>query len=665
MKEGNVNAIRTSHYPKNPFFYAMADKYGFYVVDEANIETHGMGATNQGLDNNEGAKKIHPAYLPEWRAAHMDRTERMYERDKNHPSIVTWSLGNEAGNGQNFVDTYNWMKEQDSTRPVQYEGAIQYSNTDITPPMYTQLPDLISYAENDPKRPLIMCEYAHAMGNSLGNFQDYWDIIKKYDVLQGGFIWDWVDQGILAKTPEGREYWGYGGDFGAENIQNDGNFCINGVINPDRVPHPGFFEMKKVYQDINFKNADFQNGTLTVKNEYFFTNLDRFEFSWQLDKDGESVAKGNIGTLNVAPGDSTEVKIDLPKLNMSSAEYSLQVYAKTKFEERLLPKGYTLADEQFLTGKFVPALSKNTDNKIMATSRGNDLTLNSEAFTATFNAQTGRLTALDYGNGNMLLQGIQPNFWRPTTDNDFGFNMPKRMGIWKEASEDQKLVSVQLKDNGKDIDLKKLKNKKLSNEISVETVYSLPEDAGKIHVNYTIDASGQITVNNKLTDLNTDLPNMPNFGNILILDNKYDQVNWYGRGPQENYQDRKTGAFVGSYSALVSDLYFAYVRPQANGYKTDTRWVSFTDKSGKGIEIIGEKTFGFSAHHQYNNDFDSGMEKKQRHMSDIIQRDLVNVNIDAIQMGVGGNNSWGIMPLDKYQIPAGEMSYTYIIQPLK
>lgn len=667
MKENNVNAIRCSHYPKNPFFYSLCDQYGFYVIDEANIESHGMGTTNQGLDNNEEAKKIHPAYLPEWKEAHLDRTIRMYERDKNHPSIVTWSLGNEAGNGENFVATYNWLKKNDSTRPVQYEGATGYENTDIQAPMYWRIPKMIQYAENRPTRPLIQCEYAHAMGNSLGNFKDYWDVIRKYDIMQGGFIWDWVDQGLLATTESGEEYWGYGGDFGAENIQNDANFCLNGIVNPDRTPHPGLEELKKVYQDIHFKDVNFKTGQVTVFNEYFFTNLSNFNFSWSMFKDGNKIGDGQIEPFDLEPGATKVLTLNLPEIDLYSGEYALQLFASTKNEWSLLPKGYTLAKEEFIAGAYMPIFKNNTDDVIELSSQEDNLIFKSNNFEASFDVKTGKITTLDYGNGNILLQGIQPNFWRATTDNDFGFNMPKHFAAWKKATGHQALVSIELKDGNKVIDLATASEKRnIKNTWAIfKVVYQLPDNMAKIELEYKIDASGQITVTNALKDVNKDLPNIPRFGNNFILNTDYDQVNWYGRGPQENYQDRNTAAFVGNYKAKVSDLYFPYIRPQENGYKTDVRWVTFTNENGEGIKVMGPKLLSFSAHHQYNSDFDAGLTKQQRHTTDIIARDLVNVNIDHIQMGVGGDTSWWARPLEKYQIKAENMSYSYSIIPVK
>ncbi|WP_396600890.1 glycoside hydrolase family 2 TIM barrel-domain containing protein [Algibacter sp. R77976] len=666
MKQNNVNAIRCSHYPKNPFFYDLCDQYGFYVIDEANIETHGMGTTNQGLDKKPELKKVHPAYREDWKAAHLDRTIRMFERDKNHPSIVTWSLGNEAGNGDNFFATYNWLKEHDATRPTQYEGATKYENTDIQAPMYDRIPQLIKYAENNPKRPLILCEYSHAMGNSLGNFKDYWDVIRKYDVLQGGFIWDWVDQGLAAETEDGQKYWGYGGDFGAGYLQHDANFCLNGIVNPDRTPHPGLEELKKVYQNIHFSEANFKTGTLKITNEYFFTNLNHFKIDWELFKEGEKVTSGSLGVLDLAPEKSKTVQIDLPKIDYDKNEYQLNFLATTNNQLPLLTKGFPLAKAQFVTGAFTPKFKENTKDDILVSTTKNEIVFKSKAFKASFNKKSGELSSLDYGNGNIIQKGISTNFWRATTDNDYGFNMPKHFGVWKKATENKELISMLLKNKKSTFDVYSEENISFKeNTINLEVNYKLPDDIAKIKMEYKIDASGQIKVKSTLLDVKKELPNLPCFGTNFIVSKAFNQVNWYGRGPLENYQDRKTSQFVGNYKASVSELYFPYIRPQENGYRTDVRWVTFTDNQGKGIKILGPKLISFSAHHQYNSDFDAGETKQQRHTIDIIERDLVNINIDKEQMGVGGDTSWWTRPLEQYQIKAEAQSFSYSIIPIQ
>ncbi|MEP3838660.1 MAG: glycoside hydrolase family 2 TIM barrel-domain containing protein [Algibacter sp.] len=666
MKQNNLNAIRCSHYPKDPHFYRMCDKYGFYVVDEANIESHGLGATNQGLDKNKKAQKIHPAYAPEWKGAHLDRTIRMFERDKNFPSIVTWSLGNEAGNGQNFFATYKWLKDNDTTRPTQYEGATNYANTDIQAPMYWTIEKMINYAENTPDRPLIQCEYAHAMGNSTGNFQKYWDVIEKYDIMQGGFIWDWVDQGILTKNEEGEEFWAYGGDLGADAYRDDANFCLNGVVNPDRTAHPALYEVKKVYQYIKFKPSNLRNGEIEIKNIYDFTNLNEYNFSWVLLENGKEIAKGDLPTIDIAPYDSKKVKINLPKLNNRSSEYHLNIYALNKNKTDLLPINHAVASEQFQLSK--PILTTEvaaTNAEIMVDSENNITTFSNDNFSLKLDTNTGKLVGLDYGEGNILVEGITPNFWRPITDNDFGAKSPKKLEVWYDATENQKLQKVNLFNNSKDISTSNIS--KVNGEVHIKTRYELPSVQGTIIVDYNILPSGEIKVTNQLNNLDNKLPHLPRFGNNFIVKNEYQNVEWFGRGPHENYNDRNTGAFVGNYNATVDELYFPYIRPQENGHRSDVRWVAFTNNVGNGFKIGGKQLVGFNAHHQYNDDFDAGKEKKQRHTTDVPKRDFVNINIDYLQTGVGGDNSWSPKALahKEFRVMPNNLEYSYKITPIK
>ncbi len=657
MKANNINAIRCSHYPKNDFFYRLCDEYGFYVVDEANIETHGMGTTNQGLDNNEEAKKIHPAYRPEWRGMHLDRTIRMYERDKNFPSIITWSLGNEAGNGENFFATYNWLKENDPTRPVQYEGAVFYENTDIIAPMYARIEQMEKYAQDNASKPFIQCEYAHAMGNSVGNLQDYWDVIEKYDVLQGGFIWDWVDQGLKAKTPQGEEFYAYGGDFDAARLQNDDNFCLNGLVNPDRSAHPSLYEVKKVYQYIKFKEFDLPSKNLTIYNGYDFRDLSNFNISWSLIENGEQVAQGDLGTLDVAARSSIKQKIDLPDFKQGK-EYYLRLSATLKTAEPLLKKGHELAKEEFKLSNYTFPNFESTQTGLEVSDQDNMVTVNGKDFQMKFDKNTGLLFKLDYGNGNVLQAPLRPNFWRAPIDNDFGYNMPERMGVWKKASQNQQLVSFNILSATNDEIAKGG-----AGTLNVETIYALPDVNAEVKVTYQINNEGDILVSNNLSDIAEDLPIMPRVGNNIILNNQYQQVTWYGRGPHENYQDRYTSALVGNYQSKVEDLLYPYIRPQENGFRTSIRSVAFANSDNKGIQFsaVDGNLLGFSAHHQLNSDFDEGDKKIQRHTYHIPKRNLVNVNIDFKQMGVGGDNSWGAMPHEEYQIKPSNYTYSYMI----
>jgi beta-galactosidase len=667
MKQNNLNAIRCAHFPKNAHFYRLCDKYGFYVIDEANIEIHGMGATNQGLDGNKKKMAVHPAYLPQWKGTFLDRTIKMFERDKNHPCIVTWSLGNEAGNGENFVTTYKWLKDNDSTRPTQYEGATGYANTDIQAPMYWPIEKMIEYVEKNQKRPLIQCEYVHSMGNSTGNFQDYWDVIESHPTMQGGFIWDWVDQGILTKNEAGEKFWGYGGDFGGFNYQNDENFCSNGIVAPDRSPHPALHEVKKVYQYIKFKESNLKEGEISIKNIYDFTNLNQFQFSWKLLENGIEKASGVLPTLNIASYETKTIKIDLPKFGNKTAEYHLNVYALNQTATDLMPLNHIVAYEQFQlpTEKVAMAAKPEVKGKISIIQQNGTTFISNENFKIEFDNAKGTLTSLDYGNGNMLLKGIEPNFWRATTDNDFGAKTPKSLAQWKQATKNQILKEVKFLKDAKEIKIKS-KNE-IKDELTIQASFDLPAVEGQIIVSYTINALGEITVHNLLENIKSNLPHLPRFGNNLILKDEYQTVNWFGRGPQENYQDRKTAALVGEYKASVSDLYFSYIRPQENGYKTDVRWVTFTNNNGKGVRIERPELLSFSAHHQYNDDFDDGEKKMQRHSTDIKKRELVNINIDYGQTGVGGDNSWSPQGLahEKYRVKAGNLEYSYTIIPIK
>lgn len=674
MKDNNVNAIRCSHYPKDPHFYELADEYGFYVIDEANIEVHGMGTTNQGLDNNEKAQAIHPAYRPEWREAFMARTRRMYERDKNHPSIIIWSLGNEAGNGQNLMDTYDYLKEADPTRPTQYEGATNYRNTDIQAPMYASIEQMKDYLKSGIERPYIQCEYAHAMGNSVGNLQDYWDLIEAHDVFQGGFIWDWVDQGILTTDENGEEFWAYGGDLGGENLQHDRNFCLNGVVNPDRSPHPALFELKKVYQYIKFKDFDFEKGQLSVYNGYDFIDLSRFSIEWELLGDGNHVTSGLLNQLKTPARQGENIKINLPELE-EGVEYFLNIRAKLKRNWGLLKAAHEVAKEQFQLSSSIPEESFCAGGEPIQIQNGSDvLTISGMGFQHQFDKKNGALISIDFGHGNLIVTPISANFWRAPTDNDFGFGMQKRWREWKEASREQALSEfavMQLDENelanlvAGTLDQKKRSIKKKVKKclLVIQSVFNLPSVKGDVKLTYAINRTGEIQV---ITDLvlpeKSGLDPLPRFGTNFSITKSFNQVKYYGRGPHENYQDRYTSALVGQYTSTAEDLYFPYIRPQENGYRTDTRWLELTNQSGEGIRIQAlDQPFSFSALRNTIEDFDEGLEKSNRHTTDIKPRDLVNLNIDYAQMGVGGDTSWGAKPHRQYQIEPGNYRFSYKI----
>nr|WP_294925078.1 glycoside hydrolase family 2 TIM barrel-domain containing protein [uncultured Flavobacterium sp.] len=648
MKEHNINAIRMSHYPHDTHIYDLCDEYGFYVVDEANIETHGMGAELQGSFD----KSKHPAYLPEWAPAHLDRIKRMFALDKNHPSIIIWSLGNECGNGPVFYDAYDWLKQADSTRPVQFEQAGENRNTDIVAPMYPGIKSMKDYANSAKSRPYIMCEYSHAMGNSNGNFQEYWDIINSSKHMQGGFIWDWVDQGIKTKNEKGVTFWAYGGDLGGEKLHNDENFCANGLVSANRIPHPGLLEVKKVYQNIQFQ---FNNGTdLVVTNHFNFINLSNYTFKWELIKNGLTTKSGEF-SLEANPEESKKVNLDLGVIDENS-EYFLNVFAISKHDAPLVAKGHEFAREQFKIGKGSYFKNNNiakTASKLKYAVKNNILSFETENSTGEFDLQKGAIRKYMLKNGaNTIFTNFpEPYFWRAPTDNDFGSGMQNKLVIWKEASKNPKVMSVNL-------------DKNTSEGVLVKVTYQLAQADVPYTVDYLIQNDGSIKVTAAIDLAGKDLPELPRFGMRLKLNGSYDNLSYYGRGPWENYSDRNTASFLGLYSDKVINQYTrTYIRPQESGYKTDVRWLTLKNAEGQGIKIEGQQPVGFSALNISTEDLDPGKKKSQRHPSDLDleSKETVYLHIDYKQRGVGGDDSWGRFPHDPYRLLDKKYSYSYVI----
>lgn len=651
MKQFNVNAVRLSHYPNDPLWYKLCDEYGLYLVDEANIETHGMGAEFQGwLD-----KSKHPAYLPEWAAAHLDRMKRMVERDKNHASIIIWSLGNECGNGQVFHDGYKWIKERDKSRPVQFEQAGEDWNTDIVCPMYPRVNDMKRYAENKTKtRPYIMCEYSHAMGNSNGNFQEYFDIIRNSPHMQGGFIWDWVDQGFKQTDKSGNVFWGYGGDLGSYNWLNDENFCSNGLIAANRTPHPGLYEVKKVYQDILFSAKDIKTGIVTIYNGFNFTNLNQYNFNWALLKNGEVIQTGEFAT-NAAPKAKVDVQLPLPQDKMKDeAEYYINVFATIAkaSETVMLPLGHEVAREQFkLNGDYFTNRKAVTGDLQIKKEEGK-LSFASGAVSGEVDLKTGVVRNYRMKDGMQLNRMPEPYFWRAPTDNDFGSGMPSNLGIWRSAHHTKKLKSITV-------------GEQTTEGIAVKVEYELTGIAVPYSVEYFIQNDGSIKVTASMDMTGRDLPELPRFGMRMQLPPVYDQLQYYGRGPWENYSDRKTSSFIGNYNSNVKNQFTSnYIRPQENGYKTDVRWVSLTNTNGKGLQVEGVQPICFSALPYATESMDPGMTKKQQHPSDLRPDNNVYLNIDLKQRGVGGDDSWGALPHNQYRLLDKKYSYSFIIRLL-
>ena len=651
MKENNLNAVRTSHYPQPELWYELCNKYGLYIIDEANIESHGMGYGPESLAKDET-----------WKAAHLYRTKNMFERDKNQPCIITWSLGNEAGNGVNFEATYDYLKSVDQTRPVQYERAGHKYNTDIFCPMYARLDGMEKYALSKPNKPLIQCEYAHAMGNSVGNLQDYWDLIEKYDVLQGGFIWDWVDQGLLTTNTEGEEYWAYGGDFGPDTVPSDGNFCNNGLVNPDRGVKPHLIEVKKVYQNIGFNAVNLKTGTLSIKNKYSFLNLAEFDFVWEIIGDGMVVDNGEIADVNLEPGKSSDFILDFTVDPETGVEYFLTVKAKLKNKWSLVEAGSVMAAEQFKLPIFKSVPKTNITEFAALTLNENETsaTVSGDGFSLTFDKKAGVISSFKNGETELLKSGPVPNFWRAPIDNDFGNGLHKRSHVWRKAGENRKVSDVKLSKIGNNKAVFSFKFN-LTNEEN-ETIATYSSD-------YTIYGSGDVIVHNNFKMMQDELPEIVRMGMNLVMPRNFDQMSWLGRGPQESYWDRKTSAFVGLYSGSVAEQFWAYLRPQENGNKTDVRWMTITDNAGNGLLFSGMPLIEVSAHHNIMEDFESsertdgrqrpGEKVENRHTTDVKPRDLTSVNIDFKQMGVGGDNSWGARTHDEYRLTDKEYSYSF------
>lgn len=648
MKKHNINSVRTSHYPHSTKWIELCDKYGLYLVDECNIETHGMGAALQGKFD----KSKHPAYLPEWHAAHMDRIHRLVERDKNHPSVILWSMGNECGNGQVFFDAYDWMKERDNTRPVQFEQAGEESNTDIVCPMYPRIGHMKKYAEREnPGRPFIMCEYSHAMGNSNGNFKEYWDIIRSTPHMQGGFIWDWVDQGLLTKDENGTEFWAYGGDLGGENYQNDENFCLNGVVNPDRTAHPGLMEVKKVYQDILFSADDVKAGKIKVTNEFAFITLDDYNFKWELQRNGKVVKTGTFN-VDLAPLSSKVVTLNLPKLKEEQGvEYFLNVFAYTGKDAPFMPVGYEVAKEQFkLTeADYTPNFTcKKGSLKLKETD--SDITVAAGKLVVNISKETGLLDAYELDGTSFIKDAPTPNFWRAPTDNDFGNHMQNECDIWREAGKNCSDIVVSVE--GDEHNYMVTSKMKLTD---VDVTYTLT---------YSIFTSGRVQVDVVFVPGEKELPELPRFGMLMTLPEAFSNFTYFGRGPWENYSDRNTSSFIGLYKSTVKEQYFPYIRPQENGNKTDVRCLSLTNNDGLGIKVVGLQPLSVSALPFSPFDIDPGKSKNQKHTVDVTFKDAVYLSVDLIQRGLGGDTSWGAKPHRPYRTYAKPMSYSYSIEPV-
>ena len=647
MKQHNINAVRTSHYPNDPRWYELCNEYGLYVVDEANIESHGMGYGERSLAKN-----------PDWGPAHLDRTRRMVERDKNHPSVIIWSLGNEAGNGINFELTYNWIKKRDPSRPVQYERAVLAPNTDIYCPMYARASRLIEYAREKQTRPLIMCEYAHSMGNSTGNLQDYWEIIETYDQLQGGFIWDWVDQGLAKKNERGEIFWAYGGDFGPPGTPSDSNFCCNGLVAPDRTPHPALLEVKKVYQYVAIKAIDIASGQFEIHNKYDFLPLSKFNLHWTLLANARPVATGIIEAPEIGPHEKKIITINLNSyFSDRNSEYWLNFEVKTREPLPLIPAGFVVASEQIpiktltSTYRVDRLVSPAPGQEILIKETENELILEGKETTIIFNKTTGLLKSYRFKDHEFLKEEPVPYFWRAPTDNDFGNRMPQRCAIWLKASQHRQLQKFEYRRVGAD-------------RVIVETDLFLPDVPATYKIKTTFNSRGELYLENSFTPMSLkELPEIPRLGLKFILPAPFSQLEWYGRGPHENYVDRKTSAFIGRYQGQVRQMINPYVTAQEYGNRCENRWLAVRNEAGFGLMVIGFPDFEFSALPHTPMDLTQSW-RGEKHAHEVPPRDLTCLLLSDMVTGVGGDDSWGARPHPQYEIPARPYDYALILRPL-
>ena len=699
MKQHNLNTVRLCHYPQDRRFYELCDEYGLYVYDEANIESHGMyydlkkGGT---LGNN-----------PEWLKAHMDRTINMFERNKNYPSLTFWSLGNEAGNGYNFYQTYLWLKDADKNimeRPVNYERAQWEWNSDMYVPQYPGAQWLEAMGKRGSDRPIAPSEYSHAMGNSNGNLWDQWKAIYKYPNLQGGYIWDWVDQGIDAVDENGRHFWTYGGDYGV-NTPNDGNFCCNGIVSPDRTPHPAMAEVKYVHQNVAFEPVDPANGKFLVKNRFYFTNLQKYMISYTIKANGKTV-KGGKMSVNVEPQGSKEITIPVSGLKSKpGTEYFIYFNVTTTEPEPLIPVGHEIAYEQFRLPVEPSERTFATGGPTLKVSaEGNELSASSSKVSFVFDKKTGLVSSYKVGGTEYFKDGfgLQPNFWRAPNDNDYGNGNPKRLQVWKQSSKNFNVVDANIVMDGKDAVL--TANYLLAaGNLYIVTYRIHPSGVVKADFTFTsTDMEAAKTEASEATLMATFTPGsdaarkaaskleVPRIGVRFRLPAEMNQVEYFGRGPEENYVDRNAGTLIDLYKTTADNMYFPYVRPQENGHHTDTRWLTLNKKGGKGLTIYADKTIGFNALRNSVEDFD-GEETVSRpyqwlnrdagelvhdeskakdqlprktHINDISPRNFVEVCVDMKQQGVAGYNSWGARPEPGYNIPANqEYKWGFTIVP--
>jgi beta-galactosidase len=674
MKAFNINALRMAHYPHDPYIYYLADKYGLYVMDEANIESHGIGAANQG-----GAydPEVHLVNKVEWKDAYIDRVSNMYHRTKNHPSVVMRSLGNESGDGVNLELSYDWLKQQEPNFPVISEQAQLRRHTDAYGQMYASLEQVERFAKTkqDLTRPMILIEYEHAMGNSLGNFNEYWQLFERYPQLQGGFIWDWVDQTFAMKTADGRDFWGYGGDLEPPFAITAKSFSANGLVYADRTPYPYLWEVKHAQQNIGFSlskasNLAIQDGQgsgqstqVEIRNKRFFKNLSDIELTWQLLVNGDVVESGDGLILSAEPQSSQIISIPVVAIQHDGKEQLLNLQARLVRAQNLLPEGHIVASEQISLSKLpmpIAAAEKGT-NRLSVSDNEERIQLSGKDFDLVISKTSGLISSMIFAGDQLLSSNVNkpvhPNFWRAPTDNDFpqkGYG--DQFGVWQHAGSHTELTSISVQ-------------KVSSQNTKVLIEQYLPAVESRYFTTYDVYGNGTIDVDVYFYAApHKRRSYLPRIGTQFVLNKDYQHVAWYGRGPHENYIDRKSSAFVGLYQSTVSELEVPYVRPQENGHRTDIRFLSFVNSKGNGLKFTGLPLLAFNASNFDMHEFDSSemqVSRRNMHPTDLIEQDHIFVNIDYAQRGVGGTDSWGSKPLYEYTLPWLDYRYQYRIEPVR
>lgn len=647
MKENNINAVRTCHYPDDNRWYALCDRYGIYVVAEANIESHGMGYGERTLAKN-----------PLFARAHLERNERNVRRSINHPSVIIWSLGNEAGDGPNFTACYDWIKRYDPTRPIHHERAV-YSpgsrNTDIICPMYWNYDQCKKYLAGNPEKPLIQCEYAHAMGNSMGGFKEYWDLIRREPKYQGGFIWDFVDQSLHKKGRGGVTIYGYGGDWNPYD-PSDLNFCDNGLISPDRRPNPHMEEVCYFYQSVWTSWAGERKNEIAVYNENFFRDLTNYDLHWEVLCDGRPVCRGVVDGLRAGPQQTARIALPYdPAALPAQGELLLDVAYKLKSAEGVLPAGHTAARAQLPMREYAFAAleSKSVPEGETLAARDNHadfLIVEGNGVRLDFNRRTGFITRYEARGLNFLADGstLRPNFWRAPTDNDFGAGLQQKLSVWKQP----------------EMKLESLTHAEADGTVTVEAAYDMPQVKGKLRIEYTVDNTGAIVITQTFhAAADTAVPDMFRFGVRFEMPEGFDRLQYYGRGPGENYADRKTSAFVGLYRQSVDEQFYPYIRPQETGTKSDLRWWHLGDLGGRGLTVSSDAPFSASALHYSQEALDEGPVKRQGHSQEVEKEDRVSVCLDKVQSGLGCIDSWGALPQPEYRVHHANRTFRLKIAP--